>query len=85
VSPANHAAGAPDEPLFQVLAGNPTDEELAVLTAVVVSLAAGSGQDGPAGAHAAADPASTRRAWTRRRQLSLRPAPGPGSWRRSYR
>jgi len=85
VSASHPQAEASAEPLFQVLAGNPTDEELAVLAAVVVGLAAGSEPDGPAGAHAASDPATTRRAWTRRRQLSLRPAPGPGSWRRSYR
>ncbi|MBD7996030.1 acyl-CoA carboxylase subunit epsilon [Arthrobacter sp. Sa2CUA1] len=82
MSTVNDAAGAPEEPLFQVLAGNPTDEELAVLAAVVVGLSAGAADPEP---QHAADPASTRRAWTRRRQLSLRPAPGPGSWRRSYR
>ncbi|MBD8043042.1 acyl-CoA carboxylase subunit epsilon [Arthrobacter sp. Sa2BUA2] len=82
MSTANDTALTPEEPLFQVLAGNPTDEELAVLAAVVVGLSAGSGGSD---AHAASDPASTRRAWTRRRQLALRPAPGPGSWRRSYR
>ena len=82
MSTTNDAASTPEEPLFQVLAGNPTEEELAVLAAVVVGLSAGSGESE---VHASSDPASTHRAWTRRRQLSLRPAPGPGSWRRSYR
>ena len=66
------------EPLFRVVGGNPTDEELAALTAVVVGLT------GPA-PEAAPDRHRAARAWTRRRQLRLLPAPGPGAWRRSYR
>nr|WP_231710018.1 acyl-CoA carboxylase subunit epsilon [Arthrobacter zhangbolii] len=64
------------EPLLSVLAGNPTAEELAALTAVV----AGLGSQAPA-------PAVRQpyRAWARRRMLSLAPTPGPGSWRRSFR
>ncbi|MCC3282418.1 MULTISPECIES: acyl-CoA carboxylase subunit epsilon [Arthrobacter] len=79
--------GEPDfepavQPLLQVLTGSPTDEELAALTAVVLGLGAGAPDSA---APVLRDPATTRRAWTRRRQLSLTPAPGPGSWRRTYR
>ncbi|WP_246165507.1 acyl-CoA carboxylase subunit epsilon [Arthrobacter yangruifuii] len=74
------ANGEPEpvaEPLLSVTAGNPTEEELAALTAVVVGLAA-----------QAAPPTPVRpahRAWVRRRNLRLDPKPGPGSWRRSFR
>ncbi|WP_235472033.1 MULTISPECIES: acyl-CoA carboxylase subunit epsilon [unclassified Arthrobacter] len=77
---------APPEPLLQVLSGNPTEEELAALTAVVIGLGAGSPDSVQAsGSASGLDPARNRRAWTRRRALSLQPMPGPGSWRRSYR
>ena len=76
----------PAEPFLQVLSGNPTEEELAALTAVVIGLGASAPDAAlPLGASPALDPARTRRAWTRRRALSLQPTPGPGSWRRSYR
>lgn len=71
-------AAAPEEaPLLSVAAGNPTDEELAVLAAVVAGLAA----------EAAVPPAARpgHRTWARRRMLRLEPTPGPGSWRRSFR
>ena len=85
--PGESAAPAADaQPLLQVVSGNPTEEELAALTAVVIGLGAGSADAGPAlNSASALDPARTRRAWTRRRQLALQPTPGPGSWRRSYR
>ena len=65
------------EPLLSVVSGNPTDEELAALAAVVAGL----------GVHEAPLPAArpAHRIWARRRMLSLAPAPGPGSWRRSFR
>jgi hypothetical protein len=62
------------EPLLSVVKGQPTAEELAALTAVVLSL----GGDEPAGA----DKPSVRH-WVRRQQLRLAPTPGPGAWRRS--
>ena len=68
---------SPAEPLLSVVAGNPTDEELAALAAVVAGLGA------PAAPLPAPRPA--HRIWARRRMLSLAPAPGPGSWRRSFR
>jgi Acyl-CoA carboxylase epsilon subunit len=62
------------EPLLSVVKGQPTAEELAALTAVVLSL----GGAEPAGA----DKPSVRH-WVRRQQLRLAPTPGPGAWRRS--
>jgi hypothetical protein len=61
-------------PLFSVVKGNPTPEELAALTAVVLSL-------GP-GETAGAGKPSVRH-WVRRQQLRLAPTPGPGAWKRS--
>jgi hypothetical protein len=62
------------EPLLSVVKGQPSAEELAALTAVVLSLG---------GAEPA--PASTPnvRHWVRRQQLRLAPTPGPGAWKRS--
>ncbi|KNH15354.1 hypothetical protein ACU18_17395 [Arthrobacter sp. ZBG10] len=65
---------APAEPLLSVVKGNPDAEELAALTAVVLSLAA-------AGPERPSEPAA--RTWVRRHQLRLAPTPGPGAWRRS--
>lgn len=62
------------QPLLAVVKGEPTPEELAALTAVVLSL--GSGE--------AAEPQKPgARHWIRRQQLQLAPKPGPGSWKRS--
>lgn len=62
------------EPLLSVVKGQPTAEELAALTAVVLSLGV-------------AAPARTVkppvRHWVRRQQLRLDPTPGPGAWKRS--
>lgn len=61
-------------PLFSVAKGDPTAEELAALTAVVLSL----------GGTEKAEPAKpTVRGWVRRQQLRLAPTPGPGAWKRS--
>jgi hypothetical protein len=62
------------EPLFSVVKGEPTDEELAALAAVVLSL-------GSAAAQGEAKPSI--RHWVRRQQLRLAPTPGPGAWKRS--
>jgi hypothetical protein len=82
VRPGNPAVVAPgEEPvvddaqaLISVVKGQPSAEELAALTAVVLSL-------GSADAVAAGKP--TARDWVRRQQLRLAPTPGPGAWRRS--
>jgi hypothetical protein len=71
--PAVEPAETP-APLLSVVKGQPTAEELAALTAVVLSL----GGDEPADA----DKPSVRH-WVRRQQLRLAPTPGPGAWRRS--
>jgi hypothetical protein len=78
----NPAAGAPGDepaaeiaqPLLSVVKGEPSPEELAALTAVVLSLGG-------------TDDAETKkpsvRHWVRRQQLRLAPTPGPGAWKRS--
>jgi hypothetical protein len=75
-TPAVDPAGTvgPAAALFSVTKGEPTAEELAALTAVVLSL----------GSAAAARPEKTSiRQWMRRQQLRLEPTPGPGAWKRS--
>lgn len=61
-------------PLLSVVKGQPTAEELAALTAVVLSLgvAEQTGTNKPPVRH-----------WVRRQQLRLDPTPGPGAWKRS--
>ncbi|WP_253908498.1 acyl-CoA carboxylase subunit epsilon [Arthrobacter sp. H41] len=74
--PSAEAAGGSTPALLSVVAGNPTDEELAALTAVVVALQGSMDTDsGP----------SSGRSWLRRAMLRLNPRPGPGSWKRSAR
>nr|WP_081747121.1 acyl-CoA carboxylase subunit epsilon [Arthrobacter sp. H5] len=63
-----------EPPLFRVLGGNPTPEELAALAVVVLGLHAAEPEEMALPTH---------RTWVRRDQLRLAPAPGPGSWRRS--
>ncbi|UXM93065.1 acyl-CoA carboxylase subunit epsilon [Paenarthrobacter sp. JL.01a] len=67
-------ADEPTQPLFSVVKGEPTAEELAAIAAVVVSLGA------PPEAEL---PKPNVRHWVRRQQLRLDPTPGPGAWRRS--
>ncbi|MFC9351118.1 acyl-CoA carboxylase subunit epsilon [Arthrobacter sp. NPDC057013] len=66
--------GQPAETLFSVTKGEPTPEELAALTAVVLSMASAS---------AARTEKPSIRQWMRRQQLRLEPTPGPGAWKRS--
>ena len=73
VEPAETVRPA-EAPLFSVLKGTPTPEELAALTAVVLSL--GPGETAEAGKPSV-------RHWVRRQQLRLAPTPGPGAWKRS--
>ncbi|TPV51473.1 acyl-CoA carboxylase subunit epsilon [Pseudarthrobacter phenanthrenivorans] len=67
-------SNAPAEPLLSVVKGQPTAEELAALTAVVLSLG---------GAEPARADRPSVRHWVRRQQLRLDPTPGPGAWKRS--
>ena len=67
-------AQAPTEPMLSVVKGHPTAEELAALTAVVLSLG---------GQETAEVRKPTVRHWVRRQQLRLAPTPGPGAWKRS--
>lgn len=73
MGPAESLPGA-GESLLHVVKGEPTAEELAALTAVVLSL--GSGES-------AAPQKPGVRHWVRRQQLQLAPQPGPGAWKRS--
>ncbi|MFB0840090.1 acyl-CoA carboxylase subunit epsilon [Arthrobacter sp. FW306-05-C] len=61
-------------PLLSVVKGQPNAEELAALTAVVLSL----GGESPAPRKS-----PSVRHWVRRQQLRLAPTPGPGAWKRS--
>lgn len=64
-------------PLLSVVSGNPTDEELAALTAVVSALTSASQkQDNSA-------LALWQRQLNRGQRLGERLRPGPGSWRRA--
>ncbi len=73
---AEENAPAEDAALLSVVSGNPTDQELAALTAVVVALQGSNETD---------DAPDHPRSWLRRAMLRLGPTPGPGSWRRSVR
>ena len=66
--------GEPAESVLSVVKGEPTAEELAALTAVVLSL----GSSEPT-----VPVKSSTRQWLRRQQLQLAPKPGPGAWKRS--
>jgi hypothetical protein len=72
LTPQGPAEAAP--PLLSVVKGEPSAEELAALTAVVLSL-------GVTDAPGTGKP--NLRHWMRRQQLRLAPTPGPGEWRRS--
>ncbi|GGS25097.1 acyl-CoA carboxylase subunit epsilon [Actinokineospora fastidiosa] len=62
------------EPLFRVVRGTPSPEELAALTAVILAAASGDGDSAPT-------PASP---WSARVTQTRRPLdPGPGAWRAS--
>ncbi|RKO24861.1 acyl-CoA carboxylase subunit epsilon [Pseudarthrobacter phenanthrenivorans] len=67
-------SNAPAQPLLSVVKGQPTAEELAALTADVLSLG---------GAEPARADKPSVRHWVRRQQLRLDPTPGPGAWKRS--
>lgn len=66
-----------DAPLFSVVRGNPTDEELAALAAVVAAAATAAEQNKE----------TALELWQRRlnttQQLGARLRPGPGSWKRA--
>ncbi|MFI5086520.1 MAG: acyl-CoA carboxylase subunit epsilon [Actinomycetales bacterium] len=73
-SEAGSAPGSSESaPALSVVKGSPTAEELAALTAVVLSLREAPPEEPvrPAARH-----------WVRRAQLHLAPRPGPGAWRR---
>jgi hypothetical protein len=71
-----------EHPLFSVVLGRPSAEELAALTAIVAAKLAARQRATAAQAAAAAHPAPS--AWLDRAALTRPPLhPGPGAWRRS--
>jgi hypothetical protein len=65
-------------PVLEVVAGDPSAEELAALT---VALSAALAARGPAG-----QPGRSSPGWAdRSRMMNAPPRPGPGAWRRSAR
>ena len=71
--PANDDHPA-ERPVLRVIRGNPTQEEIAALVAVLLSLPA----------EEEATPAPRRSAWSDRSRLLRHPLfPGHGTWRRS--
>lgn len=74
VAPGDELKAEPAQPLLSVVKGQPSAEELAALTAVVLSLG---------GPETAGVGKPTARHWVRRQQLRLAPTPGPGAWKRS--
>ena len=71
-----------EHPLFSVVSGSPSAEELAALTAVVAAKLAARQRATTAQAAAAARPAPS--AWLDRAALARAPLhPGRGAWRRS--
>ncbi len=71
-----------EHPLFSVMSGHPSAEELAALTAIVAAKLAA--RQRAAGAQAAAAARPARSAWLDRAALTRAPRrPGPGAWRRS--
>jgi hypothetical protein len=74
VSEPASESSTPAAPLISVVKGQPSAEELAALTAVVLSLG---------GSETVGTQKPTARHWVRRQQLRLAPTPGPGAWKRS--
>lgn len=68
----------PAQPLLRVLKGNPTDEELAALTAVVYARAQAAQKNKQGSLLSTASRLLNRRQW-----LGASLKPGPGSWRRA--
>ncbi|ALV44620.1 Acyl-CoA carboxylase epsilon subunit [Arthrobacter alpinus] len=73
---SNQPQETAETPLLNVTRGNPTAEELAAVTAVVLALQSGGSEESAK---------TPTRQWARRAQLNLPPRPGAGSWRRSGR
>ncbi|HXW47102.1 MAG TPA: acyl-CoA carboxylase subunit epsilon [Streptosporangiaceae bacterium] len=75
--PADSGSGAPPVPVLSVVAGRPTDAELAAVVVVLSARAAQSPVPGPARRPA-------RSLWSsRQRQLRPQLTAGPGAWRAS--
>lgn len=77
VTSASEAQEPQEAPLFSIVGGNPTEEEVVALTMAVVALQEQQKNDKNAAA------ASWQRALNRGQKLGVRLRPGPGSWRRA--
>ena len=75
---AEDAAQQSPAPLLRVVKGNPTDEEVAALTALVYAMQAGASAKEQNPILATASRLLNRRQW-----LGASLKPGPGSWRRA--
>ena len=75
---AEDAAQQSPAPLLRVVKGNPTDEEVAALTALVYAMQAGASTQEQNPILATASRLLNRRQW-----LGASLKPGPGSWRRA--
>ncbi len=69
---------------LEVVAGHPTAEEMAALTAVVQALAATRARPEPTPGSGPGPGSTARQAWPNRAALVRAPlTPGPGAWHRS--
>ena len=75
---AHHEEAEEHEPFLKVTKGNPTEEELAALTAVVAAMQANAAHQEQNTLVGAAS-----RILNRRQRLGASLRPGPGSWRRA--
>ena len=75
---AHHEEAEEHEPFLKVTKGNPTEEELAALTAVVAAMQASAAHQEQNTLVGAAS-----RILNRRQRLGASLRPGPGSWRRA--
>ncbi|WP_285726624.1 acyl-CoA carboxylase subunit epsilon [Psychromicrobium xiongbiense] len=66
-----------EAPIFDVARGDPSPEELAAVTVVLLAALTEQGPEQQS--------TGTGREWARRARLKLAPTPGPGAWRRSVR
>lgn len=74
-APEHRAPEASDAPVLRFIAGNPTPEEIAAVSAVLLAAGAETESAAPIG--------RARRAQNRRARLGLRLRPGLGAWRRT--
>ncbi|MBM7051366.1 MULTISPECIES: acyl-CoA carboxylase subunit epsilon [unclassified Rothia (in: high G+C Gram-positive bacteria)] len=77
ISASKETPVAPSQPLFQVVSGNPTDEEIVALTAVIMQQQASARHRDSTAFEA------VQRILLRGQRLGIGLRPGAGSWRRA--